>query len=162
MPADNEEARANGPQHTPDPSSPDTVPAPSDDGNEKTVLRALPIGNGEYEAVEVPDTPEPGVHNVNSFSALDQVSETVRRGFPEIHTETIYALAVPATLLLADQQNPVALNLEGPPSSAKTTLADFFDPQCCEEKVYLHTSLFPLLSEDLKYAPTSQHSYAVQ
>jgi hypothetical protein len=36
-------------------------------------------------------------------------------------------LSVAATLLLEDQQNPVAVSFEGPPSSAKTTLIDFLD-----------------------------------
>jgi hypothetical protein len=53
--------------------------------------------------------------------------------FPEVVSETVICLAVAATLLLSDQQNPVAVNLEGPPSSQKTTLVDFFgraDDKC--------------------------------
>jgi hypothetical protein len=58
----------------------------------------------------------------------------IRRNFPLIVRETEIALSVAATLLLEDQQNPVAINLEGPPSSAKTTLVDFFEK--ATDKVY--------------------------
>jgi hypothetical protein len=47
--------------------------------------------------------------------------------FPEITDEAVACLSVAASLLLDDQQNPVAVNFEGPPSSAKTTLIDFMD-----------------------------------
>jgi hypothetical protein len=57
---------------------------------------------------------------------LTPLRQTVERCFPAIVDETIICLSVAATLLLHDQQNPVALNLEGPPSSQKTTLIDFF------------------------------------
>ena len=45
--------------------------------------------------------------------ALDRVYRVVGECFPEIVGETIACLSVAATLLLEDQQNPVALNLEG-------------------------------------------------
>jgi Protein of unknown function (DUF3631) len=44
---------------------------------EKTVLRAVPIGNGEYEAVEVPDTAEP--EQVPTTNPLDATRAFVRR-----------------------------------------------------------------------------------
>jgi hypothetical protein len=58
--------------------------------------------------------------------ANEEVRRVIAEAFPEVVEETIACLAVAATLLLKDQQNPVALNLEGPPSSLKTTLIDFF------------------------------------
>jgi len=67
------------------------------------------------------------VHGGDSFSmARERVYAVVASCFPEILDETIACLAVAATLLLEDQQNPVPLNVEGAPSSAKTTLIDFF------------------------------------
>lgn len=64
-------------------------------------------------------------HGVRSFSMHDLLG-VVRENFPAIVEETEIVLSVFATLLLKDQKNPVALNLEGPPSSSKTTIADFF------------------------------------
>jgi hypothetical protein len=61
------------------------------------------------------------------------VYQVVGENFPEVVPETIICLSVAASLLLEDQQNPVALNLEGVPSSLKTTLVDFFggaDDKC--------------------------------
>jgi hypothetical protein len=68
-------------------------------------------------------------HGVTSASiaSFERVEQVVQESFPQIVDETRICLSVAATLLLEDQQNPVALNLEGPPSSAKTTLVDFFD-----------------------------------
>jgi hypothetical protein len=59
-------------------------------------------------------------------ASLERVYRVIGECFPEIISETIICLSVAATLLLGDQQNPVALNLEGVPSSQKTTLVDFF------------------------------------
>src|SRR4051794_17881035 len=73
-------------------------------------------------------------------AALERLREVVSESFPEILEETIAALAVTATLLLEDQQNPVAINFEGPPSSQKTTLLDFFD-EAGADKVY-HSDKF--------------------
>jgi hypothetical protein len=72
---------------------------------------------------------------------LDRVIDVVRRCFPEIVSETVISLSVPATLLLADQQNPVGVNLEGPPSSAKTTVVDFFGK--AEDKCYRSDKFTP-------------------
>jgi hypothetical protein len=74
-------------------------------------------------------------HGVSSFSmpSLGQVYRVVGECFPTIVSETITCLSVTATLLLEDQQNPVAMNLEGVPSSLKTTIIDFFggaDDKC--------------------------------
>jgi hypothetical protein len=74
-------------------------------------------------------------------AALTSVYEVVGECFPEILQETIAALAVAATLLLDDQQNPVALNFEGPPSSQKTTLVDFFGQ--AGDKVYRSDKFTP-------------------
>src|SRR5947207_1396495 len=61
--------------------------------------------------------------------------------FPEIVDETIASLAVAATLLLEDQQNPVPLNYEGAPSSQKTTLVDFYNR--AGDKVYRSDKFTP-------------------
>jgi hypothetical protein len=74
-------------------------------------------------------------------AALTRMYEVVDECFPEILPETIAALAVAATLLLDDQQNPVALNFEGPPSSQKTTLVDFFGE--AGDKVYRSDKFTP-------------------
>jgi hypothetical protein len=66
-------------------------------------------------------------HGVSSLSmARKAVADTISDCFPVVVDETWACLAVAASLLLEDQQNPVALNLEGAPSSQKTTLIDFF------------------------------------
>jgi hypothetical protein len=81
-------------------------------------------------------------HGVSSLSmARDRLLEVVGACFPEILEETVAALSVCATLLLEDQQNPVALNLEGPPSSQKTTLIDFFEG--ATDKVYRSDKFTP-------------------
>jgi hypothetical protein len=81
-------------------------------------------------------------HSVSSFSmAHDRVYRVVGDCFPEIVDETIACLSVAATLLLEDQQNPVALNLEGAPSSQKTTLIDFFE--FAADKVYRSDKFTP-------------------
>jgi hypothetical protein len=77
----------------------------------------------------------------SSGAALIRVYEVVGECFPEILPETIASLAVAATLLLDDQQNPVAVNFEGPPSSQKTTLVDFFGD--AGEKVYRSDKFTP-------------------
>jgi hypothetical protein len=74
-------------------------------------------------------------YGVASLSmARKRVYDVVGACFPEIRAELIACLAVTATLLLRDQQNPAALNLEGVPSSLKTTLIDFF--AAAGDKVY--------------------------
>jgi hypothetical protein len=59
--------------------------------------------------------------------ARDELYAVVAERFPEVVPELTACLSTAATLLLADQINPVAVNLEGAPSSLKTTLVDFFD-----------------------------------
>jgi len=82
-------------------------------------------------------------HDVNPFSmGIEAVYDVVGRNFPEISAETIACLSVVATLLLEDQQNPVAVNFEGPPSSAKTTLIDFLD-DAGADKVYKSDKFTP-------------------
>jgi hypothetical protein len=72
---------------------------------------------------------------------LDRVYRVVGECFPEILEETVICLSVAATLLLEDQQNPVAVNLEGVPSSQKTTLVDFFG--AAEDKCYRSDKFTP-------------------
>lgn len=76
-----------------------------------------------------------------SMPSLDRVVDVVDECFPEIVSETVICLAVAATLLLSDQQNPVAINLEGVPSSPKTTLVDFFGK--AEDKCYRSDKFTP-------------------
>jgi hypothetical protein len=64
---------------------------------------------------------------------LHRVELVVGECFPAILQEAEICLSVAATLLLADLMNPVAVNFEGPPSTAKTTMLDFFvraDDKC--------------------------------
>jgi hypothetical protein len=82
------------------------------------------------------------VHSVTSVSiALKRLRRVVGENFPEVLNETIACLSVAATLLLEDQQNPVALNLEGVPSSQKTTLVDFLGG--ADDKVYRSDKFTP-------------------
>jgi hypothetical protein len=81
-------------------------------------------------------------HGVGSLSmARERLYAVVEACFPDILEETIACLSIAATLLLEDQQNPVALNLEGPPSSQKTTLIDFFHK--ADDKVYRSDKFTP-------------------
>jgi hypothetical protein len=82
------------------------------------------------------------VHGVSSLSmAREAVAREVRACFPEIQAEAIISLSVVGTLLLEDLQNPVAVNYEGPPSSLKTTLIDFFAE--AGDKVYRSDKFTP-------------------
>jgi hypothetical protein len=84
----------------------------------------------------------PDVHGVSSLAMpLARAYRVVGENFPEIVQETIICLSVAASLLLEDQQNPVALNLEGPPSSLKTTLVDFFG--AADDKCYRSDKFTP-------------------
>lgn len=75
---------------------------------------------------EEPEEGEGETVDVDLSECRDEVYRVVGDNFPEVVSETIICLSVAATLLLEDQPNPVALNLEGSPSSAKTTVLDFF------------------------------------
>jgi hypothetical protein len=82
-------------------------------------------------------------HTVSFVSMrLQELREVLEANFPEITAEAIICVAVAATLLLEDQQNPVAVNFEGPPSSAKTTLVDFLDA-AGDDKVYRSDKFTP-------------------
>lgn len=61
-------------------------------------------------------------------SALDvaTVRDAVQKHFPGLWPAVEAGLSVCATLLLADNSNPVAVIYVGPPSSSKTTVADMF------------------------------------
>jgi hypothetical protein len=63
-----------------------------------------------------------------AVSALDVavVRGTVEEHFPGLWPAVEVGLSVCATLLLADNSNPVAVIYVGPPSSSKTTVADMF------------------------------------
>jgi hypothetical protein len=72
---------------------------------------------------------------------LARVYRVVGENFPEVVSETIVCLSVAASLLLQDQQNPVAVNLEGVPSSLKTTVVDFFG--AADDKCYRSDKFTP-------------------
>jgi len=65
---------------------------------------------------------------VAAVSALDVVTvrDAVEEHFPGLWPAVEVGLSVCATLLLADNSNPVAVIYVGPPSSSKTTVADMF------------------------------------
>ena len=60
------------------------------------------------------------------LGALLNAKETVERCFPKGWQCVEACLSVVATLLLEDAQDPVALILQGPPASLKTTILSFF------------------------------------
>jgi len=126
--------------HGPDPDDPDLIadsyeyydsiddPAGTEgrdrshaESNEPPHDDPQPIGEQPSECGD--DEWNPSEH----LEPIDVVEGTLAGSFSEIAEETLIALAVPATLLLHDLQNPVGLNLVGPPSSGKTTIASFFD-----------------------------------
>jgi hypothetical protein len=81
-------------------------------------------------------------HGGSSLSITrERVIEVVGSCFPDVLPETIACLSVAATLCLEDQQNPVPLNLEGAPSSQKTTVIDFFGR--AHDKVYRSDKFTP-------------------
>ena len=58
---------------------------------------------------------------------LAEVRETVMKHFPHLWSAVEVGLSTCATLLLADNANPVALIYVGPPSAGKTTVVTLFD-----------------------------------
>ena len=68
------------------------------------------------------------VHGVGSFSmpSLSRVYRVVGECFPEIVDETMICLRSPRRCCSRISRTRSALNLEGVPSSQKTTLIDFF------------------------------------
>jgi hypothetical protein len=66
-------------------------------------------------------TPSPDTHDVAT------VLSAVEQNFPDLWPAVNLGLATAATLLLADNVDPVAVIYVGGPSSSKTTVADFFD-----------------------------------
>jgi hypothetical protein len=54
------------------------------------------------------------------------VQQTIEAHFPGLWPTVDLGLSVCATLLLADNANPVAVIYVGGPSSSKTTVADMF------------------------------------
>jgi putative DNA primase/helicase len=115
------------------------------DYREQTISTAIAGRSDFYEGGSASVTPRydrPEVRNGTrarderrgSGAARRRVYEVVGECFPEILPETIVSLSIAATLTLQDQQNPVAGNFEGPPSSHKTTLVDFFGE--AGDKVY--------------------------
>jgi hypothetical protein len=81
-------------------------------------------------------------HGVSSLSiAHDHVRRVVESCFPTLIEESEICLSVLATLLLQDLLNPVAVNFEAPPSTAKTTLLDFF--RSAGDKVYRSDKFTP-------------------
>jgi hypothetical protein len=111
-------------------NEPPTDPAP-DDGQAPRA-RAQPVVDPTTKSGVGGDEP---VHGGDSLSmARERLYREIAGSFPEILAEVIAALSVAATVLLKDQQNPVALNFEGPPSSQKTTVVDLLSGS--KDKVY--------------------------
>jgi hypothetical protein len=108
-------------------------------------LIALFRGSVQARARPFEDSTKEEPESVYGVSSLSMAGEcllaVIVDCFPEILDETIACLSAAATLLLADQQNPVAINLEGPPSSLKTTLIDFFAK--AGDKVYRSDKFTP-------------------
>jgi hypothetical protein len=73
--------------------------------------------------------------------AFERVNGVVEACFRTIVEESEICLSVAASLLLADLVNPVAVNFEGPPSTAKTTLLEFFRE--AEDKCYRSDKFTP-------------------
>jgi hypothetical protein len=101
------------------------------------------------DPVEGPTTTTPldgeaaPLHGVSPLSmARERLLRVVGECFPTIVEEATATLSVAATLLLDDQQNPVPLNFEGPPSSEKTTLIDLF-AEADDSKVYRSDKFTP-------------------
>jgi len=67
-----------------------------------------------------------GASVVVSLPDVAMVRGTVEEHFPGLWPAVEVGLSVCATLLLADNSNPVAVIYVGPPSSSKTTVADMF------------------------------------
>lgn len=67
-----------------------------------------------------------------SRATIDSVQKTVEESFPRLWQVTDACLSVCGALLLADLDDPVGLNLLGPPACGKTTVLSFFydSPYC--------------------------------
>jgi hypothetical protein len=78
---------------------------------------------------------------------LSHVHDTISKHFPSLWTAVEAGLSTCATLLLADNANPVALIYVGPPSAGKTTVASMFDgaevdgqPICYRSDKFTHAA----------------------
>ncbi|BCA55951.1 hypothetical protein W02_30910 [Nitrospira sp. KM1] len=69
------------------------------------------------------------IATVNKVSIKD-VRDVITTHFPDLWQAVEMGLSTCATLLLADNVNPVALIYVGPPSAGKTTVASMFDGAC--------------------------------
>ncbi|MCD4666709.1 hypothetical protein K8R47_02770, partial [archaeon] len=63
---------------------------------------------------------------IKSNPTIKELKEVVEKNFPEMWLPTSACLSVIATLKLKDLSDPVGLNLQGAPSSTKTTILSFF------------------------------------
>src|SRR5215831_6982014 len=64
---------------------------------------------------------------MNPLPDLTPLRQTIEMHFPTYWPAVDLGLATCATLLLADNANPVALIYVGPPSAGKTTVASMFE-----------------------------------
>ncbi len=66
------------------------------------------------------------MENKEPTQLFKQLKKIIKKNFPELLFYTEACLSVIATLRLNNLNNPVGLNLVGPPSSGKTTVLSFF------------------------------------
>lgn len=91
------------------------------DGGSQYMSEAVSISNSASAICEM-------VAEVDLISdRLAEVRETVMKHFPNLWQAVEVGLSTCATLLLADNANPVALIYVGPPSAGKTTVVSLFD-----------------------------------
>ena len=77
---------------------------------------------GDSQEPENPENLKPGLD-----CSLARVRQTVEKHFPTLWPAVEVGLSTCATLLLADNANPVALIYVGPAGAGKTTIASMFD-----------------------------------
>ena len=83
------------------------------------------VGLSFNETVPVESAGEPVISKSIEVE-LEQVREAVLTHFPHLWGAVEAGLSICATLLLADNANPVALIYVGPPSAGKTTVVNMF------------------------------------
>lgn len=86
-----------------------------------------------------------------SHATIDTVQKTIEEGFPRLWQVTDACLSVCGALLLADLDDPVGLNLLGPPGCGKTTvLSLFYDSPYCYRSDHFTPASFVSHSANVK------------
>lgn len=91
-------------------------------GNVKTLIEE----NFGYNSVEMVDFSQAYFNFDVKTTNIEDTLSIIEKNFPGMSFYTECCLSLACSLLIKDLANPLGLNLEGAPSSEKTTILDFF------------------------------------